>query len=276
MQPGGQEGTGRLVEEIANLDSRLLVVVTGAGISVASGIPVFRGEDRDAIWNRSPMELATRAFFERDPVTQWRWYLSRFDSVLGARPNEAHTALAELERWHRVRGGEFLLVTQNIDTLHERAGSEAMIKVHGTADRVRCSGSRCENAAPCGSIAGDSVDLGAFRAEPSRATLPACPACGAMLRPHVLFFDEFYAEHRDYAFDRAIDAADRMSLVLFVGTSFSVGVTEHFTMHAALRGVPSWSIDPSPVREPRVAAIARRSEEALPEIARRLAASAGA
>src|SRR5688572_8040423 len=120
-----------------------LLVVTGAGVSLASGIPTFRGTDPGAIWKHDLTELATFGFFQSDPVASWRFYLDRFDLVRDARPNLAHRALAALESARAERGLEFLLVTQNVDTLHEAAGSTRMIKVHGSADRVRCSAPGC-------------------------------------------------------------------------------------------------------------------------------------
>jgi len=138
---------------------RRVVVVTGAGISHASGIPTFRGTDRDAVWKRDLTELGTHRYFRQDPVGSWRWYSSRFDRVRDRRPNSAHAALVSLERWQREGGGEFTLVTQNVDTLHEIAGSRELIKVHGSADRVRCVRVGCEFGAPSGSIHRDSVDF---------------------------------------------------------------------------------------------------------------------
>src|SRR5690606_35560510 len=85
-----------------------LLVVTGAGISAASGIPTFRGDDPEAVWKNDVLELATRELFERDPVRSWSWYLQRFDRTLSALPNPAHRALATLERWQEARGGGFL------------------------------------------------------------------------------------------------------------------------------------------------------------------------
>ena len=128
-----------------------LVVVTGAGVSLASGIPTFRGTDPGAVWKRDVTELGTNRYFEEDPAGIWSWYTSRFDIVLDKQPNPAHRALAAIERWQVARGGRFLLVTQNVDPLHERAGSERLVKVHGSADRVRCSRHRCVHGAPHGS-----------------------------------------------------------------------------------------------------------------------------
>jgi NAD-dependent deacetylase len=245
----------------------LILVVTGAGISSASGIPTFRGSDPDAIWKVSDVELATRGYFESDPIGQWSWYLKRFEAVDSAQPNPAHTAIVGLEAWQVGRGGEFLLVTQNIDTLHEAAGSKRMIKIHGTSDRLRCVGSSCPNAAPAGSVDRSSVDLERFRRDPRRETLPMCPACGDLLRAHVLFFDEYYQEHNDYRFQEVLAAGEGASLLLFIGTSFSVGITEILLRAAFQRQTPMFSVDPGGNRAPapyRVTAIEEPAEKVLP------------
>ena len=121
----------RLAAVISALDDELLLVITGAGVSAGSGIPTFRGSEPDALWKVSDVELATFDYFQRDPVAQWRWYLKRFESVETASPNPGHEALALLEGWQTDRGGSFQLVTQNIDTLHEAAGSSAIRLEHG-------------------------------------------------------------------------------------------------------------------------------------------------
>lgn len=245
-------------------------MVTGAGVSAPSGLKTFRGSEPDALWRRDPQELATRAFFELDPVTHWRWYTSRFAAVDTARPNAAHQALVEYERKQVAepsRSGEFLLVTQNIDTLHEQAGSRRLVKVHGTADRLRCSRLGCASAAPRGSIPRAEVDLQAFRAAPGMDSLPRCGGCGAVLRPHVLFFDESYDEHVDYGFDRVQEAAWAADVVLFVGTSMSVGITDLVFRAGHATGATMLLVDP----EPRVGAygaglgtVRAAAEEVLP------------
>ena len=242
-----------------------LLVVTGAGISVASGIATFRGTDPGAVWNRDVTELGTYRYFEEDPVGSWRWYLSRFDGVFGARANPAHHAVAALERWHVGRGGEFLLATQNIDLLHEEAGSSAMVKVHGSADRVRCTRIGCVNASPAGSLPRSSLDMDRFVAAPGPDTLPRCPACGAVLRQHVLWFDETYDSHADYAFRRALAAAEVCDHLLFVGTSFAVGATDAFLRAARRARARVMSIDPGEHRAPAwVERVTARAEEVLP------------
>ena len=252
-------------------DDGTLLVVTGAGISLASGIPTFRGTDRDAIWKKDVTELGTFAFFEADPVGSWRWYLSRFSCVFGARPNPAHVALVGIERWHGTGGGTFLLATQNVDTLHEQAGSKQMVKVHGSADRVRCTDPACANAAPRGSLPRPDEAIARFLADPRRETVPRCPACGSLLRQHVLWFDESYGEHVDYQFRRVLHTAGAADRVLFVGTSFSVGVTDAVLGGAEYAQAPVASIDPGEQPVPvGVEAIRAKAEEVLPAVLARL------
>ena len=229
----GSDACATLAAAVDAVGAGYLVVVTGAGVSHASGIPTFRGTDPGAVWKRDVTELGTNRYFEEDPAGSWTWYTSRFDMVLEKRPNPAHYALAAIERWHVARGGRFLLVTQNVDPLHERAGSKRLVKVHGSADRVRCSRPGCVHGAPSGSLSRAETDVRAFHAEPVAANVPRCPVCGALLRQHVLWFDEFYDEHRDYQWERVVEAAQTMDACLFVGTSFSVGVTDLF-LHGGL------------------------------------------
>jgi NAD-dependent deacetylase len=263
-----------LVRRLEALGDGFLLVVTGAGVSAASGLATFRGEDPEAVWNQDDVLLGTEEYFRRDPVAHWRWYLERFAGILDARPNAAHRALVALEAWHTGRGGGFLLVTQNIDTLHEDAGSRRLVKVHGSADRFRCTRPGCELAAPAGSRPRGEVDVAPFAARPSRDTLPACPRCGATLRAHALFFDEYYQDHADYRWDEVRRAAAAAGLLLTVGTSHSVGVTEMALGAAVVRGVPVLSVDPSG-RSPHrgVTPLAARAEDVLPAAVRRLGAA---
>lgn len=244
-----------------------LVVLTGAGMGQASGIATFRGADPDAVWAKDVLTMGTFAYFRSDPVGSWRWYRSRFRSLEGAEPNDGHRALVALEDWQTGRGRAFLLVTQNIDTLHARAGSRALVEVHGRADRVRCPRRGCVNAAPAGSLPRADFDFRAFDTDPVEEKLPTCPACGAVLRAHVLWFDEYYADHVDYGFDRVVRGLRRADLILCVGTSFSVGVTA-----AALEArAPKWTIDlDSAALPPGVRRVAGAQEEVLPALMARL------
>ena len=249
-----------------------LVVVTGAGISLASGIPTFRGSDPDAVWKRDVTELGTLQYFREDPVGSWQWTTSRFDMVLDKRPNPAHRALVDLERWQVSQGGRYLLITQNVDTLHEDAGSEELIKVHGSVDKVRCATDGCANGAPTGVMRRSEVDFAPFFAVPSLETLPRCTLCGDVLRQHVLWFDEYYDAHQNYQWGRVTDAARRMDMVLFVGTSFAVGVTELFLQAALQRALPALAIDPGARSAPfsGMALLREKSEELLPAVCERL------
>ena len=250
-----------------------LLVVTGAGVSLASGIPTFRGSDPGAVWAHDVTELGTAEYFHRDPVGSWQWYLSRFDKLHGAAPNPAHHALAALERWQVARGGEFLLVTQNVDTLHDEAGSRALVHVHGRADRVRCARVGCEHGAPGGSLPRDPAATAAFLREPSPATVPRCPACGSLLRQHVLWFDEFYTDHHDYEIDRVLRAAKHAGVVVFAGTSFAVGITDMIVQRALWRGAEIFSIDPvGRALHGRIRPIAAPAEQALPALCRAVGA----
>jgi NAD-dependent deacetylase len=233
----------------------LTLVVTGAGISAASGIATFRGSEPDAVWSQNDVAVATEETFWRDPVGQLAWYLGRFAAVETAQPNAGHDALAALERRLAEADRRFLLVTQNIDTLHERAGSKRLIKVHGTSDRLRCGRAGCALGAPLGSISRQRVDLASFRRTPGFATLPRCPRCATPLRPHVLFFDEYYTDHADYRFAEVEAASQEAELVIFVGTSFSVGVTSLLLQAGARQGAKMFSVDPGAPRLPRMTAV---------------------
>jgi NAD-dependent deacetylase len=176
-----------------------IVVLTGAGISAESGVPVFRGAG--GLWRQfRPEQLATPEAFHRQPELVWEWYLWRRARIAAAEPNAGHHAIA---RWQRDREGVTLL-TQNVDGLHARAGSPQMIELHGNLWRVRC-------AHGC---SGTQLD---DPAEPPR-TLLRC-ACGAWLRPDVVWFGESLHAGALAAASEAVAAAN---LVLVVGTSAMV------------------------------------------------------
>jgi NAD-dependent SIR2 family protein deacetylase len=261
------ESTCLLTDALA-AERGLMLVLTGAGISLASGIPTFRGTDEGAVWTRDVTELGTYRFFRRDPVRSWQWYRQRFLTALRAMPNAAHFALAALERWHRDRGGQFLLVTQNIDTLHEQAGSVAFAKVHGSADRARCSNPRCPSGTT-ETVAMADLDFSAFEREPRLEAIPRCARCHGLMRPHVLWFDEMYTGHVDYRWSTVTEACDRIGLVLAVGTSFSVGVTELVGLAASQRRAPIFIVDPSAAPCPpglHAVHVREKAEELLPAV----------
>lgn len=171
------------------------MVLTGAGISAESGVPTFRGGG--GLWrNYRPEDLATPEAFARDPRTVWEWYDWRRSLIARAQPNEGHRALVELER----RKEAFLLVTQNVDGLHERAGNRRVVKLHGDIWMVRCT-------------------VCAARRRDERVPLPELPprcVCGGLLRPDVVWFGE---PPPPGAWEKAERAARAAALMLVVGTS---------------------------------------------------------
>lgn len=263
----------QLAVELSN-NKGLVLVVTGAGISLASGIPTFRGTDPGAVWKKDVTELGTVRYFYDEPEGSWRWYLQRFQSLLGKAPNPGHTALVSLEDWCDQRQIPFLLVTQNIDGLHLAAGSRKVIEVHGAARLVRCSSYGCKLAAPLGSLPRSDISAQeeAFLQDPIREKVPRCPECGTFLRQHVLWFDEFYSEHKDYQWDKVLQASQDAKLALFIGTSFSVGVTELIVSEARKRRVPIYNIDPAGQSAYAVTLINEGSETALPALINELKA----
>ena len=183
--------------DLANFQRKNIVVLTGAGVSAESGVPTFRGED--GLWrNYRAEDLATPSAFARDPKLVWEWYQWRRELIAGCRPNPAHDFIARLERDH---GGDFLLVTQNVDGLHRLAGSSKLVEVHGNIWDVRC--------AACGAGRED-------RTLPFPELPPRCDECGGLLRPGVVWFGEALPEA---AMGLAFAAAQSCDLMLVVGTS---------------------------------------------------------
>ncbi|MEO5820689.1 MAG: Sir2 family NAD-dependent protein deacetylase [Vicinamibacteraceae bacterium] len=250
------------------------LVLTGAGVSLASGIPTFRGTDAGAVWASNVMARATLQHFEQDPADSWAWYRARHAGVLAARPNAAHRALVDLERWHAARGARFQLITQNIDVLHEAAGMGTLIKVHGSIDRARCADASCAGSET--TVATGTLDFSAFDARPTAASVPRCAACGALMRPHVLWFDEHYGSHPDYGWPAVLDACEIMRLVIAIGTSFSVGVTDLVASEAGRRGVPLFVIDPhgASIAGRRVIGLRDKAEDLLPRVCALVGAAA--
>lgn len=260
-----------LVHTLEGLREASLVVVTGAGVSLASGVATYRGTDPNATWTVSSIKYAQRIFFERRPGRAWAWHIARRDAMRDARPNAAHRALVALERWQIARGGDFLLVTQNIDGLHAAAGSSRLVEVHGNGRRARCTREGCRHAAPTGSLAFGEEEVVRFLRRPVDDNAPRCPACRGLLRPHVLFFDEYYAGHDDYQITRVREALDRAAAIVCVGTSFSVGVTALVVERARTRGVPLFDVDPGARDDaPGSVRVREAAEVALPALCARL------
>ena len=186
--------------------ARRVVVLTGAGVSAESGISTFRDADT-GLWSRfDPMRLASQEGFAENPAIVWQWYMERLGVMEKAQPNPGHVALAELERL----APEYVLVTQNVDDLHERAGSRHVLHLHGAIARYRCN--------DCG------APHALTEADRLRTHPPPCPGCGALIRPGVVWFGEALPER---ILDQAYRAAQRCDVILIVGTSGVVYPAAH-------------------------------------------------
>jgi NAD-dependent deacetylase len=178
------------------------VVLTGAGVSTESGIPDFRSPQ--GLWAQfDPFEYGSIEAFRADPEKVWRFYAPRFAVLTDAEPNAAHRALARLEEAGLVGA----VVTQNIDLLHERAGSREVVEVHGSIRTSSCPG--CGASYPLPRVVELLAGAGA----------PRCPACGAVLKPDVVFFGELLPVE---AIDRAFELAREAALLLVVGSALEV------------------------------------------------------
>lgn len=199
MDVGHAESVGRAVEALKR--ARAVAAITGAGISAESGVPTFRGPD--GLWrNFRAEDLATPEAFARAPGLVWEWYRWRRGRIAGAQPNAGHLVLARFEdRWP-----DFALLTQNVDGLHRRAGSRNVVELHGSLWRARCT------AEPARVF--DEMQQAPGTGDPGR--VPACPACGAPLRPDVVWFGEALDPA---AVARAHDAVTSCDVLLVVGTS---------------------------------------------------------
>jgi len=251
-----------------------VTVVTGAGVSAASGIPTFRGPG--GLWRRHrPEELATAAAFARDPKLVWEWYAWRRGLVASAKPNRAHEVLAE---WSR-RFPRFRLITQNVDGLHERAGTSDVIRFHGSLWEVSCW-------EDCGRTPARWRDERAFEDLPPRVSSsapgprhprpgrrrgvlpPRCDACGGWLRPGVVWFGEPIDPEVLEASREALDC----DVCIAVGTSAVVYPAAGLVTTAGARGAFTAEVNPeaTPASGAVDLAIAGPAEEVLGRVDRRL------
>ena len=240
--------------ELADLADRLrkatrVTALTGAGVSAASGIPTFRGAD--GLWKKVRAEtLATPEAFERDPKLVWEWYDWRRQMITGAAPNDAHHVLA---RWTRERPG-FTLITQNVDGLHERAGAERLIRLHGSIWHVRCW-------RECAAGRADWLDP----TVPQPRLPPTCPHCGAIVRPGVVWFGEPLDASVIAAASRAAAACE---IFLTIGTSSVVYPAAGLIYHAKRHGAFTAEINPDVTEASGTVdlAIRGRAEQTLLEL----------
>jgi NAD-dependent deacetylase len=213
--------------DVARLADRLrtarrVLALTGAGISAESGIPTFRG--RDGWWRQEdPTRLATQAAFDRDPAYVWQWYQYRRGLIAAAAPNPGHRALADLER----AGRDVLVATQNVDDLHERAGSDAVAHIHGSIWRLRCQGCLAEHH--------DAT-------HPFPTLPPRCGGCDALLRPAVVWFGEILPTAPIVRIEEFLDGGVDVALV--IGTEATFGYIQGFALAARRAGALLVEVNP--------------------------------
>ena len=202
-------------------DARHVCVLTGAGVSAESGVPTFR-EAQGGLWSKyRAEELATPDAFLADPALIWRWYRWRRELVAEAQPNPGHRALAELAD----QVPRFTLVTQNVDNLHQRAGSRNVIQFHGNIFEDRCFAD------------------GSLQAGDEGMAVPTCPECGSNLRPGVVWFGEAIPEQ---ALNESCEAAADCDVFLSIGTSSLVYPAAGLADLAKQNGATVAEINPNP------------------------------
>jgi len=200
-----------------------VTVLTGSGMSAESGIPTFRG--KEGLWRQFRAEdLATPEAFERDPALVWEWYNWRRGLMAKVEPNPGHRVLASWEK----RFPHFALITQNIDGLHRKAGSENILELHGNIWKLRCTKE------------GNVLDNSEF---PLPERPPRCPSCGALLRPHVVWFGETLDSK---ILNRAFVSSSTCEVMFSIGTSALVQPAASLPLAASEAGAKVVEINPEP------------------------------
>ena len=229
--------------------SRHVCVLTGSGISAESGVPTFR-EAQTGLWEHfDPHELATPEAFQSDPELIWKWYRWRRELIAKVEPNAGHKALVDLAG----QVNEFTLVTQNVDGLHQRAGSQNVIEFHGNLFEDRCFVEGC--------VVTDDYD--------ASATVPTCPGCGSNLRPGVVWFGEAIPQN---ALHDSMTAASSCDLFLSIGTSSLVWPAAGLADTARAAGATIVEINPdtTPLSDATDFQLNGNAGTILPELLERL------
>jgi NAD-dependent deacetylase len=234
------------IQEVRNrlANAKAVTVLTGAGISADSGIPTFRGAE--GLWkNFRPEELASPEAFEKDPRIVWEWYNWRRELIASKAPNEAHHTLVELEQ----RTEQFWLITQNVDGLHPKAGSQRLSEIHGNIWKVCCT--------ECSQVF-DNLEV-------PLPALPLCQVCKGLLRPHIVWFGESLDPQDLQHSYAALQACD---LLLIIGTSGMVYPAASFGPVAKDQGafVVECNLDPTPNSTLVDLAIQGKAKDIVPQI----------
>jgi NAD-dependent deacetylase len=244
-----------------------VLVITGAGVSAESGIPTFRG--KDGYWRKlDPIKLATPEAFARDPELVWQWYRERRQRIRNAQPNAAHEAIAKLAQ----RADEFLLVTQNVDDLHERAGlaKAEMVQIHGDIFVTRCSrcdfGRRDYPPPVAAATYGAASEHDREREQGQENGVPRCTKCEALMRPGVVWFGEPLPLRETERVENYLQR-DYCGIVIVAGTTATFGYIIDWALRASRRGGELIEVNPEEtllsrfatrsVREPAAIALPR-------------------
>ncbi len=247
------------IQQAADLlrSARRVAVLTGAGVSKESGVPTFR-DAQDGLWAQyDPQELATALAFMRNPQLVWDWYEYRRGMVRAAQPNPGHHALAQLAP----RFDDFTLITQNVDDLHERAGSTDVIHLHGNIAQSKCF-KNCR---------GEPTLINVAQLETDESP-PKCPYCGEFVRPDVVWFGEMLPQD---ALVQAMQASRAAEVMLVVGTSGIVTPAAALPGLAREHGARVIEINPdeTPISHVAHLRLAGRSGEVLPQLVEALGAA---
>jgi NAD-dependent deacetylase len=221
-------------------DAEKIVFVTGAGISQESGIPTFRG--KEGLWRKyDPMQLATIDAFYQDPKLVSEWYEERRRNILDAKPNPGHLAIAELGKYKNVH-----VLTQNIDGLHQRAGSKNVYELHGSIITIKCTVCSFK----------DKITTGFLQ-------LPPLCKCGNMLRPDVVWFGEALPQD---VWEHAMKQASTCDIMIVVGTSLAVSPANLLPVYAKQNGATmvEVNIDPIPMSDIMDVSLRESAASALP------------
>ncbi|WP_456455337.1 SIR2 family NAD-dependent protein deacylase [Thermovibrio sp.] len=268
-----------LIEKL--LSAKKVCVLTGAGISAESGIPTFRG--KDGLWNKfNPQELATYEAFVKDPTLVWKWYLWRMAKVAKAQPNKGHLAIKEMEELFP----EFLLITQNVDGLHQRAGSKKLVELHGNIFKGKCrfcgkeySQEEFSRIYPFASleflkeISEEELKEKVFK-EVERGELPKCKVCGEIVGPGVVWFGEALPQR---ALEKAVQFASECDVFFSVGTSAVVYPAASLPLTAKERGALLVEVNPeeTPISRYCDYSLRQKASQVLPSLLKELRKSRG-
>jgi NAD-dependent deacetylase len=251
---GEEQASDRGLDEVAGRlrAARRIVVLTGAGVSAASGVPTFRG--REGLWRTfRPEDLATPRAFERDPTVVWEWYDWRRQRIAACSPNRAHEVLASWSLRHH----DCHIVTQNVDDLHLRARTRDLVRLHGSVWEMACWNG-------CGRAPSSWRD----ETVPLAVVPPRCPACGGLARPAVVWFGEALAP----VVMRRAAALTACDVFLTVGTSAVVHPAASLVYEARRHGAftAEVNLESTPASEVVDVALQGRAEDVLERLERRL------